>query len=174
MLTAFFRHVCVLYLSFANYVVAYLPSNALRVFVYRHAYRMKIGKGVYIGMGTIFQRPSQIRIGDRSEIRWRCLLDGRTTLTIGQDVVVSPHVIILSSKSQHGLDNGEPATPVVIGDRACVLPYAVITRGVTIGEGAVVGAGSVVTTDVPPRTIVAGNPAKNVAKRNSCHDTERH
>lgn len=164
-LTTFLRCFYALYLGFANYVVAYLPFGALRVFIYRQAYRMRIGKNVSIGMGTVFQCPSQICIGDRSEVRWRCLLDGRTRLTIGQDVVISPHVIVLSGKSQQKQDNSERATPIIIGDRACVLPHAVITQGVTIGEGAIVGAGSVVTADVPPRAIVAGNPAKKVGER---------
>lgn len=173
-LTAFLRCFYILYLGFANYVVAYLPSNALRVFVYRHLYRMTIGKNVFIGMGTMFQRPSQIRIGDRSEVRWRCFLDGRTTLTIGQDVVMSPHVIVLSSKSRQERINDEQLSPITIGDRACVLPYAVITRGVSIGEGAIVGAGSVVTDDVLPHTIVAGNPAKKVGERNRGRNPECH
>jgi maltose O-acetyltransferase len=54
---------------------------------------------------------------------------------------------------------------VRIGDRVWIAYRAIILPGVTIGEGAVVGAGSVVTKDVEPYTIVAGNPARVVNKR---------
>ena len=55
--------------------------------------------------------------------------------------------------------NAGAATPIVIEDDVFVGMEALILKGVTIGEGAVVGAGAVVTQDVPPRTVVAGNPA---------------
>ena len=52
--------------------------------------------------------------------------------------------------------------PIVIKDKAWIGFNSIILKGVTIGEGAIVGAGSVVTKDVPPYTIVAGNPARIV------------
>ena len=55
-----------------------------------------------------------------------------------------------------------PAAPIVIGDDVFVGMEALVLKGVTIGDGAVVGAGAVVTQDVPPRTVVAGNPAQAV------------
>jgi acetyltransferase-like isoleucine patch superfamily enzyme len=64
-------------------------------------------------------------------------------------------------------DHGHPATKgdVTIGNDVWVATNAVIMSGVTIGDGAVIGAYSVVTKDVPPYTIVAGNPAKQIRKR---------
>lgn len=64
-------------------------------------------------------------------------------------------------------DNGHPATKgdVIIGNDVWVATNAVIMSGVRIGDGAVIGAYSVVTKDVPPYTIVAGNPAKQIRKR---------
>ena len=58
--------------------------------------------------------------------------------------------------------NAGAAAPLVIEDDVFVGMEALILKGVTVGEGAVVGAGSVVTQDVPPRTVVAGNPAQVV------------
>ncbi len=55
--------------------------------------------------------------------------------------------------------------PITVGDQAWVCTDAYIGPGVTIGEGAVVGARAVVVKDVPPWTIVAGNPAKTLKKR---------
>jgi acetyltransferase-like isoleucine patch superfamily enzyme len=64
-------------------------------------------------------------------------------------------------------DHGHPATKgdVTIGNDVWIATNAVIMSGVTIGAGAVVGAYSIVTKDVPPYTIVAGNPAKQIRKR---------
>jgi len=64
-------------------------------------------------------------------------------------------------------DHGHPATKgdVTIGNDVWIATNAVIMSGVTIGDGAVVAAYSVVTKDVPPYTIVAGNPAKQIRKR---------
>lgn len=55
--------------------------------------------------------------------------------------------------------NAEAAAPIVIEDDVFVGMEALVLRGVTVGEGAVVGAGAVVTQDVPPQTVGAGNPA---------------
>lgn len=64
-------------------------------------------------------------------------------------------------------DHGHPSTKgdVVIGNDVWIATNAVIMSGVTIGDGAVVAAYSIVTKDVPPYTIVAGNPAKQIRKR---------
>ena len=56
----------------------------------------------------------------------------------------------------------EPDAPVEIGDHVIVAAHALVLKGVTIGEGAIVAAGAVVTKDVPPRALVAGNPARVV------------
>ncbi|MFC5676981.1 DapH/DapD/GlmU-related protein [Aeromicrobium endophyticum] len=55
-------------------------------------------------------------------------------------------------------------SPVTIGDRVFIGANAVVQMGVTIGDEAVVGAGAVVTKDVPPRTVVAGNPARPIGR----------
>ena len=65
--------------------------------------------------------------------------------------------------------------PIVIGDFAWVASGAMIVPGVTIGEGAIVGMGSVVTHDVPPYTVYAGNPAKKIGdieKKLTCACTQ--
>ena len=63
--------------------------------------------------------------------------------------------------------------PIVIQDMAWIASHAIILPGVTVGEGAVVGAGSVVARDVPPWTVVAGNPAREIKKRVLRADGER-
>ena len=81
-------------------------------------------------------------------------------ITIDDDVLIAANVQLLSNN--HDLQNRRVITckPVHIGRRAWIGAGAAILPGVTVGENAVVGAGSVVTHDVEPNTIVAGNPAK--------------
>jgi maltose O-acetyltransferase len=62
-------------------------------------------------------------------------------------------------------DFAETGGPVVVGDRAYLASHTVVLPGVSIGEGAVTAAGSVVTRDVPPFTMVAGVPARHVRDR---------
>jgi acetyltransferase-like isoleucine patch superfamily enzyme len=99
---------------------------------------VQIGQGVWIGQQVLIETafPNMIRIGDRVVIGIRA-----TILAHFQDIF---GVTIKND--------------VYIGAGALILP------GVTIGEGAVVSAGSVVTTSVPPMTVVQGNPAKRIAK----------
>ena len=90
--------------------------------------------------------------------------------TIGRNTMLSPYVNI--NCADHGLDTCEPMRcqygtygPVIIGEDCWICSHAVILKGVTIGDGAVVAAGSVVNADVPPYAIAAGVPAKIVGER---------
>ena len=90
------------------------------------------------------------------------------SITIGENVAISGNCYITDSdwhpiKDKNGEVINEDA-PVVIGNHVWIGHGATILKGVTIGDGAVVGAGAVVTKDVPPKTIVAGNPAKVIKK----------
>ena len=106
----------------------------------------KIGKRVFINAGCQFQDQGGIEIGD--------------------DVLVGPQTIIatLNHDPNPEMRGGMIPKPVKIGDKVWLGARVTICPGVTIGEGAIVGAGAVVTKDVPPRTVVAGVPAK-VIKR---------
>ncbi len=94
-------------------------------------------------------------------------------LQIGNDVMIAQHVVI--SALNHGYADVtlpislQPVTtkPVVIEDEAWIGANAVITAGVRVGKHAVVAAGSVVTKDVLPYSIVAGNPARLIKKYNA-------
>ena len=101
-----------------------------------------VGEGVFINAGCRFQDQGGITIGD--------------------DVLVGPQTIIatLNHDPDPEKRGGMFAKPVKIGDKVWLGARVTICPGVTIGEGAIVGAGAVVTKDVPPRTVVAGVPAK--------------
>jgi acetyltransferase-like isoleucine patch superfamily enzyme len=82
-------------------------------------------------------------------------------ISIGRDVAIGPEVFIRDSDSHRISGSGRSSTePIRIGDRVWIGARAVILKGVTIGDGAIVAAGSVVTKDVAPGTLVAGVPAK--------------
>jgi acetyltransferase-like isoleucine patch superfamily enzyme len=84
-------------------------------------------------------------------------------IEIADDVMIGPNVSILTSS--HPIEpaqrrNGVIASPVVIEKNVWIAAGVTIIGGVTVGENSVVAAGSVVTADVPPDTLVAGNPAR--------------
>lgn len=89
-------------------------------------------------------------------------IDARNRVTIGNNVRIAPYTIILDSDFHDVKDHfAEGKTSeIVIKDNVWIATRATILKGVTIGENSVVAAGSVVTRDVPPNTIVGGIPAK--------------
>ena len=139
--------------------------------------RVVIGEGSIVAARICADRPeSEVRVGCRTYV-------GRSTIvcakgvTIGDDVLISwgcqivdhdSHALLWKDRASDVGDwyRGEKdwsrvsCAPVRIGDRAWIGFNALILKGVTIGEGAVVAAGSVVTRDVPPDTLVGGNPAR--------------
>jgi acetyltransferase-like isoleucine patch superfamily enzyme len=96
--------------------------------------------------GTTLVAAARIRIGDR------VLVGGNASIV---DFDFHP----LTPEGRAEDVNAGAAAPIVIEDDVFVGMEALVLKGVTVGEGAVVGAGAVVTQDVPPRTVVAGNPA---------------
>jgi maltose O-acetyltransferase len=118
------------------------------------------------GAGNISARLS---IGHHCQINTDLSLELGATISIGDHVGIGQEVIILTTSHEHHDSPRHRAGPLVrqpvriedgvwIGARALILP------GVTIGEGAVVAAGTVVARDVPPHTVVAGVPARPVGK----------
>lgn len=80
---------------------------------------------------------------------------------IGDQVYIGDDVAIRDSDGHELIGSGKPMTmPIVIGNHVWIGAKVTILKGVTIGEGAIVAAGSVVSHDVPPRTLVGGVPAK--------------
>ncbi len=103
-------------------------------------------------------------IGDRAFVNYGVDIAATGLVAIGADCLIGTHVSIIDNAFHDVVARQQvPAPrPVIIGDNVWIGNRAIILPGVTIGEGAVVGAGSVVTRDVPARTVVAGNPARVV------------
>lgn len=145
--------------------VGKLPSHRLRNFFYRRA-GMALPRSSSIHWRAEFYSPERIAIGEHTVIGDSAFLDGRSGLTIGANVNLGSHVSIYTR--QHDIDApdfAEVGAPVVVGDYAFIGSHAIVLPGVTIGQGGVVGAGSVVTTDVEPYTLVVGVPARFVRHR---------
>ena len=104
-----------------------------------------------------------IRIGDNFYANAGCHFLGR--IDIGRDVNIGPQTIIWGR--DHGMAKNRPMCeqehvkePIAIGDDVWIGAHCTILKGVAIGRGAVVGAGSVVTRDIPEYAVVVGNPAR--------------
>jgi acetyltransferase-like isoleucine patch superfamily enzyme len=115
-------------------------------------------------------RPA-LKVGDGSGISHNCRFSVGKQITIGRHCRIASDVWMFDS-SGHPADPEarlaglppppEDVRPIIIDDNVWIGGRSIIFPGVTIGEGSVVAAGSVVTGDVPPNTLVAGNPARKV------------
>lgn len=156
----------ILYIS--NHIVCHIPFHAVRLWYYRRVMRFEIGPRSTVWLDCRFDCPRSFSLGTGSVINERCRLDSRGGLIIGNSVSISSDVIILTADHDPDSEVFEGRTrPVQIGDYAWVGTRSMILPGVTIGKGAVVAAGAVVTKSVPEYTIVAGVPAKPVRKRSA-------
>jgi len=145
--------------------VGFVPSHSFRRFFYKLS-AIKIGLGSTIHTGARFYDPRNIKVGEDTIIGEGVVLDGRAPIAIGDHVDMASEVMIYNS--EHDInDENFAATdqPVVIKDYVFIGPRSIILPGVTIGEGAIVAAGCVVTKDVPPYAVVGGVPAKVIGER---------
>ena len=143
-------------------------GRGTRIYGYVNLYGCEIGEDTTIGTFVEVQRGACI--GSRCKIQSHSFIC--TGVTIEDEVFVGHGVMFINDMyPQATRADGEIQTaddwvcrPTVIKKSASIGSNATILSGVTIGESALVGAGSVVTKDVPPRTIVAGNPARILRK----------
>ena len=143
--------------------VQWIPSFTVRHWFYRVS-GMTLGRETVLFRKCYLQDLAKISIGDHCMIGFQCRLDGRGTLKIGNNVNISSYAIIESGS--HDFVTFKAAfEPIVIQDHVWIGTRSLILQGVTVGEGAIVAAGSVVTKDVAPYTIVGGVPAKPIGTR---------
>ncbi len=109
-------------------------------------------------------RDAVIRIGNGTYLNRNAEIVAARAVTIGRDCKIARDVIIMDTDQHDVPGAGLLIKPIEIGDRVWIGSRAIILKGVTVGQDAVVAAGSVVTKDVPPRSIVAGVPARVVRR----------
>lgn len=156
-------------------VLGFLP-HFIRNLIFRLMFQ-KFGPGSYIDYCCYVRYPWRMSVGANVGINRGCEFyptmesqDG--TITIGDNVALGPGVKFLSGGHDYSRENlPVVASPIKVGDRVWIGGLSIILPGVTIGEGAIVGAGSVVTKDVAPHTVVAGNPARYIKDRIAREDT---
>lgn len=149
------------HLPLSNYHIN-IGQKAIRYFLVKN-FAEKVGIDVNIEKGASF--PKSISIGDRSGIGVRCEIYGK--VTIGDDVLMGPDVVIYtinhkfrSADKKISEQGYEEMKEVVIGNDVWIGRKAIILPGVTIHDGAVIGAGAVVAKDIPPYAIAVGNPVQ--------------
>lgn len=147
-------------------LIGNVPVHGVRMFWLKQVMRLDIGQYSSIHRACRIYRPDRVHIGKRTVINYGILLDGRSGLSIGDNASISEGVVILTLG--HDIDSPDFALqggPVSIGDYVFIGSYARVLPGVTIGEGAVVAVGAVVTHDVAPYEVVGGVPARFIRMR---------
>jgi maltose O-acetyltransferase len=146
------------------YNIGRLHGLGLRIYLYRRI-GMKVGRGCVIRRGVYLGSPNELEVGDGSFLG-RASLYCTGGVKIGKNVNVSDGAVIITAKHDVNSPTFEASyEPITIQDWAWIATNAIVLAGVTVGEGAVVAAGAVVTKDVAPYTVVGGNPAKVIAER---------
>lgn len=172
---SWFQAIGKIFNRFANYcldlkisllwILGYIPFHIIRNNIFRLC-GVKIGRRSTIHIGARMYQPNSILIGTGSIIGDHATLDGRDKLEIGNHVDIASQVMIYNS--QHNINDpffDAVEKPVKINDYVFIGPRAIILPGVTIGKGAIIAAGAVVTKDVAEKSVVAGVPAKEIKKR---------
>lgn len=107
-----------------------------------------------------------LEIGERSLVNFGCSLVAHERVTIGRRALIGPHCMIMDTgfhriEPDRRLETPEPK-PITIGENVWLGARVIVLPGVTIGDDSVIGIGSVVTHDIPPRSVAVGVPAKVV------------
>ena len=124
--------------------------------------------GDHMGENVMVQAPLRciladpVRIGNNVVIMYNCLMMSRGGITIEDDVMIAANVSLISNNHDPYDRQVLLCKPVHIKKGAWIGANAIILPGVTVGEQAIVAAGSVVTKDVPDYAVVAGNPARQI------------
>jgi maltose O-acetyltransferase len=132
--------------------------------------------GLDIGAGTTVAGPititggrrasSRLRIGRDCFINVGCMFDASERIEIGDGVALGQHVLMTTNSHTWGdparRAGALEAQPIVVGNGAWIAARAVLLPGVTVGDGAIVSAGAVVTRPVPPHTMAGGVPARPI------------
>ena len=166
--TSLYRYAKALGTGFiVNDVLPYIPFWPLRR-LYLKLVGLKIGVGTFISKDSYILDLWRLSIGNHTHIDRGCTIDARGHIEIGNNVSISHSVKLMTGSRQI-----QSKQFLAVFDKIYIKDYAwlgvnsVVLTGVTIGKGAVVAAGAVVTKDVPDFTVVGGIPARKIGERTS-------
>ena len=156
---------------------AYLHAlRLINYYNYSHVIPRRIltqGDDCNISPDAVFSNPERIVLGDRVSLGSRCHIwagPGSGRITIGDDALFGPEVLVTAAS--YRFDDGAPVTrqamdeaDITIGRDAWLGTRVIVLPGVTIGDGAIIGAGALVRSDIPPFAIAVGVPARVVGNR---------
>ncbi|MDW7731799.1 MAG: acyltransferase [Methanolobus sp.] len=160
----------VIYTHFVSKVPSYSKGDKLRRILLKHLL-YKMGEGATISSGCKIYYPQGISLGKNVIVAERISLDGKGTIEIDDDSIIGFESILLTStynstrKDVLIRKQGKSQAPIRIGKNVWIGARVTILPGVEIGDGAIIGANSVVTKDVMPNTVVGGVPAKYIKDR---------
>jgi len=159
--------------KFASWAInKYLEDEML---IYRPEQFKECGQGVFIDRPIYINFPDRVILKDRVHIFRDTMINSRGGLYIGQNTGISNKCVILTDQHRYidsvniPFDNVIELKPVIIRDFVWIGIGVMILPGVEIGEGAIIGMGSVVSRDVPPMAIMLGNPARIIGHRSKDH-----
>lgn len=151
---------------FGNIVINKIPSRHIRKWFYR-LMGAKLGRNTFPCRRVEILLPKGLELADNVAVGWFAELDARGGIIVEHDTNISSHVKIITGS--HDIDDSDYTAdfkPVHVGHHCWIGTGAVILQNVSIGDGAVVAAGAVVTKDIPAGEVWGGVPAKYIRKRN--------
>lgn len=149
-----------------------INERSKRVIPFRPHDAKRVGEGCFYLDLIVWLNGDRIELGDRVAFNYGCFVNGFGGLVVGDGAEFGPYVMVHTANHETG-DPHRPVTeqgwrddgPLEVGRNAWIGMGTCILPGVTIGESCIVGAGSVVTGDLPPFTVCVGNPARVVRER---------
>ncbi len=156
------------------FLVFSLPRHKIFNFIKSNYLRLQgaqVGKQVTFYPGIRINPSMNIKIADHVDLAWGVIITTKGGVEIGERTLIGYRTQILSANHvippNKGkiFESGHTVKKITIKNDVWIGANCIIVAGVTIGEGAVVAAGSVVTKDVPPFTVVGGVPSKIIKKR---------
>ena len=149
-----------------------ITHQSKRVIPFRAHDAKRVGEGCFYLDQIVWLNGDRIELGDRVTFNFGCFVNGFGGLVFHDGANIGPYCMLHTANhnfddpSRPVVDQGwEDVGPMHIGRNSWIGMGSVVLPGVTIGEGCVVGAGSVVTRDLDPFTIAVGNPAKAIKSR---------
>jgi putative colanic acid biosynthesis acetyltransferase WcaF len=153
------------YTSLLLFESGWMPSSGLKCRVLRW-FGATIGRGVVIKPNVRIKFPWRLSIGDHCWIGQEAWIDNMAEVRIGNHSCLSQQVYLCTGSHDHRRRGFDLITrPITLGAGSWIGARATLLPGITVGENGLVAGGSIVSRDVEPGAVVAGNPARQIARR---------